>query len=65
MNRRVYLVISGIIFGVVAVLHLLRVVNSWAFQLGPWWIPMWASWFGMLVPALLCLWAFWLATRSP
>ena len=27
MNRRAYLVISGIIFGVVAVLHLLRVVN--------------------------------------
>ncbi len=65
MNRRAYLVISGIIFGVVAVLHLLRVVNSWAFQLGSWWIPMWVSWLGMVVPALLCLWAFWLATRSP
>jgi len=65
MNRRAYLVISGIIFGAVAVLHLLRVVNSWAFQLGPWWFPMWVSWLGFMVPALLCLWAFWLATRSP
>ncbi len=64
MNTRAYLVISGIIFGVVAVLHLLRVVNSWAFQLGPWWFPMWVSWLGMMVPALLCQRAFWLATRS-
>ncbi len=36
MNTRAYLVISGIIFGVVAVLHLLRLVNDWSFQLGPW-----------------------------
>ncbi len=65
MNIRAYLVISGIIFGAVAVLHGLRVGNSWAFQLGPWWFPMWVSWLGMIVPALLCLWAFWLAIRSP
>ena len=63
MSPRAYLVISGTIFGIVAILHLLRVVNGWAFVLGPWSIPMSASWFGTLVPALLCVWALRLASR--
>ncbi|NIO11475.1 MAG: hypothetical protein GTO40_27030 [Deltaproteobacteria bacterium] len=65
MNLSAYLVISGVIFGLVALLHVLRVVNSWSFQLGPWWVPMGASWIGIIVPLLLCVWAFWLASRSP
>lgn len=64
MRNRPYVVVSGIIFGVVAVLHLLRVVNDWKFELGPWSLPMWFSWFGMVGPAILCAWAFRLASRS-
>ena len=60
---RGYLLTSGIIFGLVAVLHLLRVVNGWPFQVGPWSVPMWSSWLGVLVPAVLCGWAFRLARR--
>jgi hypothetical protein len=43
MSSRAYLVISGAVFGIVAILHLLRVVNNWAFVLGPWPVPMWVS----------------------
>ena len=39
------MMISGTIFGLVALLHLLRAVNQWPFQLGPWFLPQWASWF--------------------
>ena len=63
MNARVYLVVSGVVFGIVAILHLVRVMNSWAFQLGPWSIPMWVSWLGTFGPAVLCLWALRLASR--
>jgi undecaprenyl pyrophosphate phosphatase UppP len=63
MNTRLYLFITGIIFGIVAVLHLLRVVNQWDFQLGPWLFPMWVSWLGALVPALLSVWAFYMVSR--
>ena len=45
MSARTYLVISGAIFGTVAVLHLLRIVNSWSLELGAWSVPMWVSWF--------------------
>ena len=64
MSSRTYLVISGAVFGIVAVLHLLRVVNGWAMVVGPWSAPMWVSWFGTFVPALLCAWAFRLAAQT-
>ncbi len=64
MSSRAYLVISGVIFGIVAVLHLLRLVNGWALELGPWSAPIWLSWLGAVVPALLCIWAFRLARQS-
>ena len=63
MSSRTYLVISGTVFGIVAALHLLRVVNGWAVVVGPWSAPMWVSWLGTLVPAVLCVWAFRLASR--
>ncbi len=63
MSSRTYLVISGTVFGIVAVLHLLRVVNGWAVVVGSWSAPMWVSWLGTLVPAVLCVWAFRLASR--
>ena len=64
MSNRPYLVVSGIIFGLVAILHATRVANGWMFGLGPWMIPMWASWCGVVGPAILSVWAFKLASRS-
>jgi hypothetical protein len=58
MKTRAYLLISGVIFGLVAALHLIRLVNQWTFEMGPWSIPMWMSWLGTIVPAALCGWAF-------
>jgi len=63
MNARTYLVISSVIFGIVAILHFIRVMNGWDFQLGPWSLPMWVSWGGTVGPAVLCLWALRLASR--
>ena len=61
MQQHPYLVVTGTIFGLVALVHLLRVVNGWSFEIGPWSLPMAASWIGTLVPAILCVWAFRLA----
>ena len=63
MNPRPYLVISGILFGLVAILHLLRLVNGWAVTVGPWSAPMWISWMGTLFAALLFVWALRLASK--
>lgn len=64
MNSRCYLVLSGVIFGVVGLLHLVRVVADWALVMGPWSVPMAISWLGILVPGALCAWAWTLARRS-
>lgn len=63
MKSQLYVMISGTVFGVVALLHLLRLVNHWPFQVGPWFLPVWVSWFGAAVSAGLCLWAFRLSTK--
>jgi hypothetical protein len=63
MNTRPYLLISGTIFGVVAVFHLLRVLTGWSLDFGSWSVPMWISWLGTVGPAALSVWAFRLARR--
>lgn len=53
-----YAVVSGAIFGLVAVLHLARALNHWPVLVGTFEIPVWASWIGMVVAGGLCAWAF-------
>ena len=60
---RAYLLISGLIFGAVALLHVTRLALDWPAQVAGWAIPLWLSWIGVLVAGALCIWAFRLATR--
>ncbi len=62
--RSIYLLISGTIFGFVAALHSLRVLNEWPFQVGPWSLPITLSWFAAALSAGLCLWAFRLLAKA-
>jgi hypothetical protein len=64
MNARTYVAVSGVVFGLVALLHLLRVLNGWAVAVGPWSAPMGVSWLGTAFPACMCLWAWRLASRQ-
>ncbi len=64
-NARTYDVISAVIFGLVAVIHLLRAVNGWNFEVGPVSVPVWASWLGFAVTASLCAWAIRLVSARP
>lgn len=63
-SKKTYLHISGTIFGIVAILHLVRVISGWDFVLGPWSIPMFISWAGTIGPGLLSVWAFILASKN-
>lgn len=53
-----YVVVSGAIFGVVAVLQAVRAVNQWPLHVESLEIPVWASWIAMLVAGSLSAWAF-------
>ena len=61
MGTKAYLRISGTIFGVVALLHLARLIWQLPVQAGPWSIPVWVSAGGLVATGTLCVWAFRLA----
>jgi hypothetical protein len=60
MNKA-YLLVSASIFGVVAVLHLLRAVLGTSIDIGGASFPIELSWGGLVVAALLSIWGFRLA----
>ena len=53
-----YAAVSALIFAVVALAHLARLINRWAVQIGPYKVPMSASWAGLVVAALIAIWGF-------
>ena len=58
MCLQVYLLISGIIFGLVAILHLVRLIWKVSVQFGSKVLPMRISWGGLVAATVLCVWAF-------
>ena len=65
MSERNYLLISAILFGLIAILHLVRVIGNWSIQIGTAMFPIWGSWLALLIAAMLCVWAFRLVTEWP
>lgn len=53
-----YAVVSGVVFGVVAVLQAVRALYQWPVQIGGVDLPVWASWIAVVVAGGLCAWAF-------
>lgn len=53
-----YVVVSGVIFGFMALAQLLRAVNQVPAQVGSVEIPVWVSWVAVVVAGSMCTWAF-------
>ena len=64
MNRRSYCVVTGIIFIVIALLHLLRIIYHWRVVIGLWSAPDWISWVALVVAGYLGYEGIRLARRS-
>jgi hypothetical protein len=58
MNTKPYLTLSGVIFTLVALGHLLRAVNGWMFRVGDYDVPQAASWVAVIVAGSLAAQAF-------
>jgi hypothetical protein len=58
--QSLYLAISGAVFLLVAVFHLLRLLNHWPVVVSTWTIPLWVSYVGFPVSSGYCVWAGWL-----
>jgi hypothetical protein len=63
-SEKSFLSIVGVLFGLGAVVHLLRLVMGWPIVLGDWAVPVWVSWLGLLLAGFLAYEAFRLASRS-
>lgn len=64
MAHKKYCVVSGVLFSLVALAHLLRLAYGMTVQIDEITVPMFVSWVGFIVPAALSIWAFRIS-RSP
>ena len=53
-----YAAVTALIFAIVAVAHIVRIINRWVVQIGPLSVSMSVSWVGFVVAALLAIWGF-------
>jgi hypothetical protein len=53
---KLYVTISAIIFALVAIGHIVRVIQGWDVQIGGMGIAMSVSWVALVVSAVLALW---------
>jgi hypothetical protein len=49
MNQRSFSLIAGIIFIIIAFLHLLRIIYGWDPVVEGWTVPKWLSWVALVV----------------
>ena len=53
MSQKTFSAVVGIIFSVIAVLHLLRAVLGWQAVLGSFAVPLWLSWVAAVLATYL------------
>lgn len=58
LNQKTYLQITGLIFTVISVLHLLRVLMGWEANLAGWMVPGWLSIVAVVVAGYLAYCAY-------
>jgi hypothetical protein len=58
MPQKIYLVVSGVTFDLVFLLHVLRIIFGWRAELGEFEVPMWISWVSLAVAGYLALSAY-------
>ena len=63
VREKSYLFIVGIVFAVVALLHISRLLFSYDLVVADWEVPVWLSWIGTLITAYLSYMSFHLAAR--
>jgi len=63
-TMRAYIGLTGVLFGVIALVHVARLVFDWPAQIAGWAVPGWLSWIAILASGALCIWAFRLVTGA-
>jgi hypothetical protein len=53
MSEKTFITVAAVIFGVVALLHLFRIVMGWSIVIDAWTVPMWLSWIALVIAGAL------------
>ena len=58
MKQSTFNSVAGAVFGIVAMVHILRLWKGWAFVIGSWNAPLWVSWAAVALAGFLAYSAF-------
>jgi len=64
MSQRTLSLVAGVVFGLVALAHVLRILLGWSIVIQDLSVPMWASWIAVIVMGYLAYEGFRLARTS-
>jgi hypothetical protein len=64
MSQKTFTITASVIFGIVALFHVLRILLVWPVVIGGWTVPMWFSWIGLVVAGGLSYFGINLAMRG-
>jgi len=64
MSQRIFSLVAGAVFGLVALAHVLRIVFGWSVVIQDFAVPVWASWIAVIVAGYLAYEGFRLARKS-
>jgi len=62
-SKNIALRVAGCIFGIVAILHLLRIITGATVIITSCYLPIWANVMGFIVTGFLSGWLLWLSTK--
>ncbi len=63
MKQKTFLVVTGVIFSILTILHVLRLIGGWRAEVENITIPIWASWLGVFIAGFLAYNAFQLSKK--
>ena len=63
MEQKTFNIVAGVIFALVALVHLIRIWLGWPAGIGGWSVPMWVSWIGLIVAGGLAYFGLRLGVR--
>lgn len=64
MKQKTFSLVAGLIFLVMAILHILRLTIGWHVVIADWIIPMWVSWIALPIAGFLSYEGFRLSRRA-
>jgi hypothetical protein len=64
MSQKAFSLAAGVVFGLIALGHVLRIVLGWSFMVRDFSVPMWASGLAVVIMGYLAYEGFRLARKS-